>query len=105
MESFEERVRGAWRNHRQAKRRAENAAFDALLPAEKRVLIAKDVLAQLAARKLLPRPGVWVESTALKVAYFTPGPIDRNGFDTFPLRKEQAQDKLEECRGCALGGL
>lgn len=82
-----------------------NKTFEKMTPAEKRVQIARDVLAQLALKRLVPTPGVWLAGP----------PDEKNGEDSSALfSKEQALknpelksilNKTKECTGCALGGM
>ncbi len=78
----------------------ENRAFEKLTPAQKRVAIAHDVLAQIATQKFIPENGVWLADAS-------------NGDDELFSFKDVEKDKelrdvinsKEACRGCALGGI
>jgi hypothetical protein len=79
----------------------ENAKFEKLTAKEKRVQIARDVLAQLALKRLVPTPGVWLNGKS------------GEGHNTLYTEKDinkdrQLQDVLKgrkTCTGCALGGM
>lgn len=80
-----------------------NAAFEKMSPAEKRVAIAKDVLAQIKSKKLIPAHMVWVNST-------TPRNTTSNGVTA--AKDVKADTELQEilratptCHVCALGAL
>lgn len=62
---------------------------------ERRVLVCKDVLAQLKARKYIARSGQWVETVGVK-------PLGENGRS---LQEIICNDELPTCKCCALGGL
>jgi hypothetical protein len=62
---------------------------------ERRVLVCKDVLAQLKARKYFARSGTWVETKMAK-------PLGKTGRS---LQEIICNDELPTCRCCALGGL
>jgi hypothetical protein len=73
-----------------------NKAFQALSPAEKRVYIARDVLAQIAMKKLVPTSGVWLTSDT---ELFTKNDVAKD---------PELQDllkKTKQCEGCAIGGM
>jgi len=76
----------------------DNKAFDKLSPADKRVAIARDVLAQIAAQKLVPTSGTWLS-----------GKDDSPLFDEKDVKKnpelQAILTKTKQCEGCALGGL
>lgn len=75
-----------------------NKVFEKLSPADKRVAIARDVLAQIAAKKLVPTAGAWLT-----------GKDDTPLFNEKDLKKDPELQsilaKTEQCEGCALGGL
>lgn len=83
---------------------ASEAAFKKAKPAEKRVMIARDVLAQLRAKKLIARSGIYV----------SPSPVNSFG-ECEPLADGVPQDFREfmvapvspgaQCTACALGGI
>jgi hypothetical protein len=82
--------------NRQEQVRRANAAFEKLSPSDKRVAIARDVLAQLDAGRITAEAGVYVRS-----------------FDLVNLIEESAKDaqlqnllpEVEECNVCALGSM
>lgn len=84
-------------NHNRRVARA-NKAFEALSPADKRVAIARDVLAQLSTKRLVPRTGVWLAGANMEKLY-TKSDVDKNP----ELQSLLATKK--ECTGCALGGM
>ncbi len=77
-----------------------NKAFEEMSPAEKRIQIARDVLFQLNAGKLIASEGLWLGA-------------NREDDEDFISDKEIAKDdelkdllkKRKECYGCALGGM
>ena len=76
--------------------RKSNAAFKKATKAEKRVMIAKDVLAQIKAKRYVPESGTWVD----------PNWNIRNEIDgTESVQKLFADRTIETCNVCALGGL
>jgi len=76
--------------------RKSNAAFKKATKAEKRVMIAKDVLAQIKAKRYIPESGTWVD----------PNWNIRNEIDgTESVQKLFADRTIETCNVCALGGL
>jgi len=76
----------------------DNKVFMALKPAEKRVAIARDVLAQIRLKRLIPTTGVWLAGKD-ESPLFTKADIKRNP----ELQSLLATKK--ECTGCALGGM
>lgn len=68
-----------------------NAAFQKMSPAEKRVKIAQDVLAQVFARKITPKNGTWVSLFDADYA-----PAETQVCDIF---------RKKNCEACALGSL
>lgn len=75
-----------------------NKAFEKMTPAEKRVQIARDVLAQLFSKRLIAESGVWLEG--------------KGGKDLFKKSDIQKDAELsdilantKQCQGCALGGM
>lgn len=82
-------------------RRKKNATFAAVSPAEKRVMIAKDVLEHLDAKKIQAKQGAWVRS-----GDDWDGSIAHQDekFDEF-VQMCDVLDKVEACDACALGGL
>ncbi len=76
--------------------RKSNAAFKKATKAEKRVMIAKDVLAQIKAKRYIPESGTWVD----------PNWNIRNEIDgTESVQKLFADRTIETCNVCALGSL
>lgn len=71
----------------------DNRQFGLLEPAAKRVEIAKDVIAQIKANKLVPSQGVWLNTS------FNPIPVK----DTTEVQK--ILNKVNSCEGCAIGGM
>lgn len=75
-----------------------NKAFEKMTPSEKRVQIARDVLAQLAAKRLIAESGVWLE-----------GKDGKDLFKQSDIQKDaELSDilaKTKQCQGCALGGM
>lgn len=75
-----------------------NKAFEKMTPSQKRVQIARDVLAQLASKRLVATPGTWLsgknESDLLKSTDFEK--------DT---ELQKVIGKTKQCTGCALGGM
>lgn len=74
-----------------------NKAFEALSPSEKRVYIARDVLAQIALKKLIPATGVWLTGKTSSL-------VKERDLKSDP----ELQDiiaKTKQCEGCAMGGL
>ncbi len=72
-----------------------NAAFAKMTPAQKRVQIARDVIAQLDENKLIAQFGTWV------------APTDDGGAFEFSGEDQQVRDALSggPCHACALGSL
>lgn len=80
-----------------------NAAFKKATAAEKRVLIAKDVIAQIKAKKFKPTPGMWVllknkqnRDLADPTAVFE---------GTNSVRKLFLAEEIPSCSCCALGAV
>jgi hypothetical protein len=71
-----------------------NKIWEAASTRERRVLVCKDVLAQLKAKKYIAQAGQWVKSIA--------APIGKDGCS---LQEIIHQDELPVCSCCALGGL
>lgn len=73
----------------------DNAAFEKMAPAEKRVTIARDVIAQLAVGRLVATPGMWLTG--------------EDGKDLVDVKKDVELQtilkKTKVCEGCAMGGL
>lgn len=84
------------KDNRSVKRR--NEEFAKLTPSEKRVQIARDVIAQLASKKLIATAGVWL--TGLDGdSLFSEKDVERNP------ELQEILAKQETCEGCALGGM
>ena len=76
-----------------------NTAFKKATKAEKRVMIAKDVLAQIKAKRYIPESGTWVDAN-----WNIRGGIDEI-HETDSVQKLFADRTIETCSVCALGGL
>lgn len=74
----------------------DNAAFEKMSPAEKRVQIARDVIAQLNSKRLIAEAGLWLTADA--------GLFNEKDIKSDPEVKDLLS-KVKECRGCALGGM
>lgn len=72
-----------------------NKLFAAASPAEKRVLIAKDVIAQLKTDRLIAQRGIWTDMTARD--------SDIDGADSF--QSTFLKNKNVACSCCAVGSL
>lgn len=99
--------------------RARNARFNAATLAEKRVIIAKDVIAQISKKTMIPKEGAWVRINAenkingYSIAY----PNGKASYELNDAEKQQAEDIRNEqicdlvgaqgvsCTVCALGSL
>ena len=103
-------VRRELKNYNDRTRRA-NKKFEALSPEDKRVTIARDVLAQLAIGRLKATCSIWLEDPEL-------GDLDDDGDPTVSflisgkdavkhqdLELQKVLRSKKECNGCALGGL
>lgn len=78
----------------------ENKAFEKLTPAQKRVAIARDVLAQIEMKKFVPVNGTWLtDYNDAEEELFSLKDVK----DNKELR--DVLNKKETCTGCALGGL
>ncbi len=75
----------------------DNVAFEKMSPAEKRVQIARDVIAQLNSKRLIATTGLWLD--AVNGSLFKDKDIKSN-----PEVKELLS-KVKQCQGCALGGM
>ena len=76
-----------------------NKDFKKATEAQKRVLIAKDVLNQIKAKRYNPEPGVWVE-----LALWS-GQSQMWANPTESIQKMFADKTIAKCNVCALGGL
>lgn len=92
-----EAAKKAVANHNRRVRRA-NEAFEKLSAADKRVYIARDVLAQLRSKQIIAERGVWVGDENGSVCVI---PDDTN--DNAELK--DVFNSMESCTACALGGL
>jgi hypothetical protein len=76
----------------------DNKKFDKMSASEKRVQIARDVLAQLASKRLIATTGTWLA-----------GSDEGNLFSRQDVEKspelQKVLSKTKECTGCALGGM
>jgi len=78
--------------------REANKKFEALTPSEKRVAIARDVLAQIHLKRLVPTAGVWLDAAHWR-GLFTKNQVKKDA---------ELRDILKgtkQCEGCALGGM
>lgn len=77
-----------------------NKTFEKLTPAQKRVQIARDVLAQLKSKRLIAANGIWLDSTPFGAGtLFTASQLKKN------LELQEVLKKRKQCSGCAMGGL
>lgn len=82
-------------------RARQNKAFATLKPAEKRVAIAQDVLAQLTLKRFNAVAGIWLADSNDGEALLGPDQAKAK-------KADELQDVLagiKECDGCALGGM
>lgn len=75
-----------------------NKEFDKMTPAEKRVQIARDVLAQLASKRLVAASGLWLSGKGAE-PLFSNTQLDKND------ELQAVLSKKKQCTGCALGGM
>lgn len=75
-----------------------NAEFKKATKAQKRVMIAKDVLAQIKTKRYVAESGCWVQ-TNINAA------CKENLKDEDSVQELFAEKKIESCNVCALGGL
>lgn len=77
-----------------------NLAFKKLKPAEKRVQIARDVLDQLASKRLIARSGHWLT---------IPGNVslldEKSAVKKKDVELQTVLSGIKTCEGCALGGM
>ena len=73
-----------------------NAEFKKATKAQKRVMIAKDVLAQLKAKRYIPESGVWVEPMYKS---------RKMGNEEESVQKLFAEKNITKCNVCALGAM
>lgn len=76
----------------------DNKAFDALSPSEKRVAIARDVLAQLASKRFTAKFGVWFGKKN-NSNLFSDRAIEKD------LEVKDVISEIKQCDGCAIGGM
>lgn len=94
------------------------AIFKKATPAQKRVLIAKDVIAQIKAKKIKPESGTFVSVEKVKGFMSSTEAEERTGAWNFAMRKLidsevfdadvrklYLENKIQQCSCCALGGL
>jgi hypothetical protein len=75
-----------------------NEEFKKATKAQKRVMIAKDVLAQIKAKRYFAESGCWVQPN-IKAA------CEKNLKDEDSVQELFAKKKIKSCNVCALGGL
>jgi hypothetical protein len=75
-----------------------NAEFKKATKAQKRVMIAQDVLAQIKAKRYFAESGCWVQPN-IKAA------CEKNLKDEDSVQELFAKKKIKSCNVCALGGL
>ena len=91
---------------RAAQIKRQNAWFASLTKPEKRVAIARDVLAQLKSGRLQPEHGAWLFSKVLAHDEFGPAAVTMFSTTLAPNADLQGEIlAMETCTGCALGGL
>lgn len=76
----------------------DNNLFEKMSPAEKRVQIARDVIAQLAAKRLIATTGTWL-ANGDEGDLFTKEDVHKNP------ELQKILKRQKECTGCALGGM
>lgn len=94
------------------------AIFKKASPTQKRVLIAKDVIAQIKAKKIKPEQGSFVMVEKVQGFMSSTEAEDRTGSWNFALHKLSAtegsdadvrhlylENKIQQCSCCALGGM
>ena len=94
------------------------AIFKKATPAQKRVLIAKDVIAQIKAKKIKPEQGSFVMVEKVKGCISSTEAADRHGAYNYAInklsvsegsdadvRKLYLENKIQQCSCCALGGM
>lgn len=84
------------KENRSIKRR--NEQFAQLSPSEKRVQIARDVLAQLRSKRLIATSGTWLTGDSGDSLYES-ADIEKN------VELQTVLKNREQCEGCALGGM
>lgn len=77
----------------------DNAAFEKMTPAQKRVQIARDVIAQIDASRLVPKFGTWL-STKNNGPLVTPSSVKDSNAEL-----KDVLSKVKQCTGCAIGGM
>lgn len=78
----------------------ENAAFEKLSPAKKRVAIARDVLAQLNAKRFIATPGNWAVPKGKESLLSASEAKTKQNKEL-----QEIFSKIKTCNTCALGGL
>lgn len=78
----------------------DNLEFQKLSPSQKRIQIARDVLAQLASKKLVAQPGVWL-SQAGESSFLS----EKVALTKKDVEVQTVLSGLKKCEGCALGGM
>ncbi len=87
-------------NQHNARVRRENDKFNRLTRAEKRVAIARDVLAQMGTGRFVAEAGYWL---TLPDAFYLIEATDAQKEKNTEL--QSILKKREQCQGCALGGM
>lgn len=82
---------------------SRNRLFAKASPAEKRVLIAKDVIAQIKAKRFKPKSGVWVQPVDAKNTRDIE--LDDEFNEDASVRELFLEKKIPACECCALGAL
>jgi len=77
----------------------DNAYFETLKPAEKRVAIARDVLAQIALKRFKPVSGFWITTPGNKGDIFNEKDVKKDP------ELQSIFQKTKQCDGCAIGGM
>ena len=88
--------------------KASNAAFNKLKAADKRVAVAKDVLAQIKLGALVPEAGKWAElefNERLEVEDEDSYSSEKERLLTSSASAQDAVVKAESCNACALGAV
>lgn len=78
----------------------DNLEFQKLSPAEKRVQIARDVLAQLASKRLIARGRTWLRQPEKDMLLET-----KTALKNKDVELQTVLSGLKKCEGCALGGM
>ncbi len=78
-----------------------NKIFSAATAAEKRVLVAKDVIAQIKLKRVVPASGVWIDPKRYE-------PLNLVGDETVAaqsIQRDLLTGELDRCSCCALGAV